>query len=62
MGVDLSECIVIEDSPSAISHAKENGAGSIIAVGNEAVKGRENELGIDHFVHDFTEVDFEWFV
>ena len=61
LGVELSECVVIEDSPSAIKHAKENGAGCIIAVGNEAVKGRERELGISHFVYDFTEVDFAWF-
>ena len=61
LGASLSECVVIEDSPSAIMHAKENGAGSIIAVGNEAVKGRETELGIDHFVNDFTEMDFAWF-
>ena len=62
LGVDISECVVIEDSPSAIGHAKENGAGCIIAVGNEAVKGREEELGINHFVHDFTEMDLAWFV
>lgn len=61
LGVEVSECVVIEDSPSAIGHAKENGAGCIIAVGNEAVKGREKELGIDHFVYDFTEMDFAWF-
>ena len=61
LGVELSECVVIEDSPSAIMHAKENGAGSIIAVGNKAVKGREIELGINHFVNDFTEIDFAWF-
>ncbi len=61
LGVELSECIVIEDSPSAITHAKENGAGCIIAVGNESVKERMSELGVDHFVHDFTEMDFTWF-
>ena len=58
--VELSECVVIEDSPSAITHAKENGAGSIIAVGNESLKTRMVELSIDHFIHDFTEMKFEW--
>ena len=61
LGIDLTDCIVIEDSPSAILHAKENGAGCIIAVGNEAVKKREKELGINYFIHDFTEIDFAWF-
>ena len=60
LGVNLSECVVIEDSPSAITHAKENGAGSIIAVGNENLKTRMVELSIDHFIHDFTEMKFEW--
>lgn len=60
LGVELSECVVIEDSPSAIIHAKENGAGSIIAVGNESLKARMAELSIDHFIHDFTEMEFEW--
>ena len=60
LGVELSECVVIEDSPSAIMHAKENGAGSIIAVGNESVKMRMVELGVDHFIYDFTEMNFEW--
>ena len=60
LGVELSECVVIEDSPSAITHAKENGAGSIIAVGNESLKTRMVELSIDHFIHDFTEMKFEW--
>ena len=60
LNVELSECVVIEDSPSAITHAKESGAGSIIAVGNESLKTRVAELSIDHFVRDFTEMKFEW--
>lgn len=62
LGVDISECIVVEDSISAITHARENGAGCIIAIGNEAVKGREKELGVNYFIHDFTEMDFAWFI
>ena len=26
------------------------------------IKEKIMELGVDHFVHDFTEVNFEWFV
>lgn len=62
LGVEISDCVVVEDSISAITHAKENGAGCIIAIGNEAVKGREKELGVERFVYDFTEMDFTWFV
>ena len=60
LGVELSECVVIEDSPSAIGHAKENGAGSIIAIGNTEIKEKIMELGVDHFIHDFTEMKFGW--
>ena len=61
LGVELSECVVIEDSISAIIHAKENGAGCIIAIGNESAKDKIMQLGVDHYVRDFTEIDFEWF-
>ena len=61
LGVELSECVVIEDSISAITHAKENGAGCIIGIGSEEAKDKILQLGVDHFVHDFTEIDFEWF-
>ena len=29
---------------------------------NANVKEKMVELGVDHFVHDYTEVDFKWFV
>ena len=61
LGVGLSDCVVVEDSVSAITHAKENGAGCIIAIGNEEVKEKVTELGVDHFIHDFTEMDYTWF-
>ena len=61
LGFDISECVVIEDSPSAISHAKENGAGCIIGIGSEEAKHKILQLGVDHFIYDFTEVNFEWF-
>ena len=62
LGVELSECAVVEDSISAITHAKENGAGCIIAIGSEDTKEKIMQLGVDHFVYDFTEIDMKWFI
>lgn len=61
LGVSLSECVVVEDSVSAITHAKENGAGCIIAIGEESVKEKIMSLGVDHFIHDFSEMNLSWF-
>ena len=61
LGFELSECVVVEDSVSAITHAKENGVGCIIAIGNEEAKEKAVQLGANYFIHDFTEIDFEWF-
>lgn len=60
LGADLSECIVVEDSISAIKHAKDNGAGMIVAVGNEAVYPELIRSGANHCIKDFTEFDYEW--
>lgn len=60
LGAELSECVVVEDSISAILHAKENGAGRIVAIGEE---NRHSELiraGADHCIRDFTEFCCEW--
>ena len=61
LGVELSECVVVEDSVSAITHAKENGAGCIIAIGNENAKEEIMKIGVDQYIRDFTEMKFEWF-
>ena len=61
LGVELKECAVVEDSISAITHAKENGAGSIIAIGNESAKDEIMKLEVNHYIKDFTEMKFEWF-
>jgi len=61
LGYELSECVVVEDSISAITHAKENGAGCIIAIGNNDAKEKIMQIGVDHFIHDFTEMDLKWF-
>ena len=60
IGVPLSECLVIEDSVSAITHAKENGAGIIIGIGTREVHPELLRLGADYCICDFTEFDFEW--
>ena len=60
LGVNLADCVVVEDSVSAITHAKENGAGCIIAIGNENAKDEIMKLGVDHYIKDFTEMKLEW--
>lgn len=60
LGIDISECIVIEDSASAITHAKEVGAGCIVAIGTEENRKEMIQLPIDYFISDFTEWKFEW--
>ena len=60
LGVPLSECILIEDSPTAIRFAKRNGAGCIVAVGNTAAPEVLTDLGADHYIRDFTQFDTAW--
>lgn len=62
LGVEVSECVVIEDSVSAIAHAKEIGAGWVVGIGNESAKKKIVGLGVDAYIHDFTEIDFDWFL
>ena len=61
LGANLEECVVVEDSVSAIKHAKENGAGCIIAIGNESAKDEIIKIGVNHYINDFTEMKLEWF-
>lgn len=61
LGVEISECVVIEDSVSAIAHAKEVAAGCVIGIGSEESRGKIMSLGVDYFVHDFTEIDLAKF-
>lgn len=60
LGVSLSECIVVEDSISAISHTRENGAGIIVGIGTDSVKNDLIYAGANRFIHDFTEFQMEW--
>ena len=57
---EMENCLVIEDSVSAIAHAKEAGAGCIVAIGDGKNKEKLMELGADYYITDFTEFDFSW--
>ena len=58
LGLDISECIVIEDSVSAICHAREAGAGYVVAIGPEKKREEISKLPIDSFISDFKEWDY----
>ena len=60
LNVDLSNCLLIEDSPHAISLAAQNKTGCIVATGSTAAKADLLELGAHHYIDDFTEFDFAW--
>ncbi len=59
-GVPVSECLVIEDSVTAIALAKRNGAGRLVGSGETADGSELLALGADHYIHDFTEFDYAW--
>lgn len=61
LGVAFSDCLVIEDSPSSIRHAKENGAGCIVAITGDAADPSEAARpGADHYIRDFSAFDYAW--
>ena len=60
LGYPLSECLLIEDSPTAIRFAKQNGAGCIVAVGTTADSEMLKDLGADYYICDFTQFDPAW--
>ena len=60
LNVDIADCLLIEDSPGSIAHAKRNGAGCIVAIGDSAPKARLFEAGADHYIRDFSEFDCAW--
>ena len=60
MGVALADCLLLEDSPSSIRLARENGAGRIVAVGTTADSETLKRLGADFHIRDFTEFDCTW--
>ena len=62
MNVDLRDCLLLEDSPTSIRHAKENGAGRIVAVGATADPAYLMQNGADYHIRDFTQFDMAWLI
>ena len=60
LGVTMEDCLVIEDSPSSIRHALSNGAGRVVAVGTTVSEEELLNMGVTHFIRDFTEFDYSW--
>ena len=60
LNVDIADCLVIEDSPGSIAHAKRHGTGCIVAIGSSASKARLFEAGADHYMKDLSEFDCAW--
>ena len=60
LNVDVADCLLVEDSPGSIAHAKRVGAGRIIAIGNSAPRSVLFERGADYYMKDFSEFDCAW--
>mgnify|MGYP002518163656 CR=1 FL=1 len=60
LNTDIRDCLIIEDSPSAVSLARQLDPACIVALGHTAPAARLLELGADHYVRDFTEFDYAW--
>ena len=60
LNVDISDCLLVEDSAGSIAHAKHNGAGCIVAIGSSAPVPKLFEAGADHYIKDFSEFNCAW--
>ena len=60
LNVDISECLLIEDSPTSVRLAKQNGAGCIVAIGETTDPAELTNLGADHYIRNFQEFDCTW--
>lgn len=60
LNVDIADCLLVEDSPGSIAHAKRIGAGRIVAVGISAPPAVLFDKGADHYMKDFSEFDCAW--
>ena len=61
LNADISDCLLIEDSPGSIALAKGHGAGCIVAIGTSAPQSVLFDAGADHYIKDFSEFDCAWF-
>ncbi len=60
LGTNLADCLVIEDSCSAIAHAKADGAGFIVGLGDKQAHAAQRSAGADVCISDFTEFQWKW--
>ena len=60
LNVNIADCLIVEDSPSSIRHAKQLQPGCIVAVGNTAPSDILLDCGADHYILDFLEFDCAW--
>ena len=60
LNADIADCLLIEDSPGSIAHAKRNGAGCIVAIGDSAPVSVLLEKGADYYIKDFSEFNCAW--
>ena len=60
LNADIADCLLIEDSPGSIAHAKRNGAGCIVAIGDSAPVSVLFEKGADYYIKDFSEFNCAW--
>lgn len=60
LGVAFSECIIIEDSTTAIEYARKNNAGFVVGIGETEIHPELIAAGADNCICDFTEFDFLW--
>jgi beta-phosphoglucomutase-like phosphatase (HAD superfamily) len=60
LGVSIGDCLLIEDSPSSLRYALQNGAGRVVAIGASISAEELHGMGITYHIHDFTEFDYAW--
>lgn len=60
LDVNFSDCIVVEDSLTAIGHARKNGAGLVIGIGEALTHPKLIAAGADHCIINFTEFKRSW--
>ena len=58
--VPFSQTLVVEDSKFAISLASQNGAGRIVAIGEQECGGELLQVGAAHYIRSFNEFDYNW--
>lgn len=58
--VSIENCLIFEDSPSSIRHARQLSPGCIVALGSTASADVLLDCGADRYVRDFSEFDCAW--